>query len=106
MKRWGFFAKDDYHLVAKIVFNLTLPGAIISSFRGFQLEYSLLSLVLIGLLVNFILIMFALAMTRNKENVDKILYIFAMAGYNIGNFTLLFVQSFLGSFGVSYPLYV
>ena len=100
LKRWGFFAKDDYHLVAKIVFNLTLPGAIISSFRGFQLDYSLLSLVLIGLLVNFILILFALAMTRKRENVDKILYIFTMAGYNIGNFTLPFVQSFLGSFGV------
>lgn len=100
LKCSGFFAKDDYKLISKIVMNITLPGAIISSFAHFQMDYSLFTLVAIGLLANAFMVAVAFLMTRRETAAAKNFYIFSMAGYNIGNFTLPFVQSFLGPMGV------
>lgn len=100
LKQSGFFAKDDYKLISKIVMNITLPGAIISSFAHFKMDYSLFVLVAIGILSNAFMVAAALLMTRRETAAAKNFYIFSMSGYNIGNFTLPFVQSFLGPFGV------
>ena len=82
LKKRGFFKPHDYELIAKIVLNITLPCAVITSFAAFKMDYTL-----------FIL-------TRYQTNATKIFYVFNLAGYNIGCFTLPFAQSFLGPFAV------
>ena len=82
LKKRGFFKPHDYELIAKIVLNITLPCAVITSFAAFKMDYTL-----------FIL-------TRYQTNAAKIFYVFNLAGYNIGCFTLPFAQSFLGPFAV------
>lgn len=100
LKKAGFFAEHDYRLVSKIVLYMTLPCAVISSFEHFEMDYGLFVAVAVGLLGNMIMIIAAFLMTRRETPAAKIFYIFSMSGYNIGNFTLPFVQSFLGPFGV------
>ena len=99
-KRVGIFGRDDYRIVSKVVLNLTLPAAVISSFTGFQMDYSLLNVLMIGFLGNVVMVIIALLFTRRDNAAAKLFYIFSMSGYNIGCFTLPFVQSFLGSIGV------
>ncbi len=99
-KRVGIFGREDYRIVSKIVLNLTLPAAVISSFADFKMDYSLLGALLVGLLGNVIMILIALLVTKRETADAKLFYIFSMSGYNIGCFTLPFVQSFLGAFGV------
>lgn len=100
LKKSGFFAQDDYRLISKIVMNITLPGAIISSFAHFKMDYSLFVLAALGIVTNALMVGVALLLTRRETPAAKIFYVFGMSGYNIGNFTLPFVQSFLGPFGV------
>lgn len=99
-KRVGIFNKEDYRIISKIVINLTLPAAVINSFIDFKMDYSLLEVLIIGLLGNVLMVLLALIMTRRETPAAKLFYIFSMSGYNIGCFTLPFVQSFLGAFGV------
>ena len=99
-KRRGVFAPTDYQLVSKIVLNITLPCAVISSFAHFQLDLSLLAAVALGLSGNCVMIFVALMLTRRETLAAKIFYIFSLAGYNIGCFTLPFAQAFLTSFAV------
>lgn len=99
-KRVGIFDKDDYRIISKIVINLTLPAAVINSFADFKMDYSLLEVLLIGFLGNVVMVFIALMLTRRETAAAKLFYIFSMSGYNIGCFTLPFVQSFLGAFGV------
>ena len=99
-KRRGVFAPTDYQLVSKIVLNITLPCAVISSFAHFQLELSLLAAVALGLSGNCVMIFVALMLTRRETLAAKIFYIFSLAGYNIGCFTLPFAQAFLTPFAV------
>ncbi len=100
LKRKGFFTPTDYQLVSKIVLNVTLPAAVISSFAHFQMDFSLIIAVLLGLLGNCLMIVLALLLTRRETIAAKIFYIFSLAGYNIGCFSLPFAQAFLTPFAV------
>ena len=42
LRRIGFFKREDFHLLSKIVIRITLPAAIITNFAGRELDYSLL----------------------------------------------------------------
>ena len=99
-KRRGVFAPTDYQLVSKIVLNITLPCAVISSFAHFQLDLSLLAAVALGLSGNCVMLFVAIMLTRRETLAAKIFYIFSLAGYNIGCFTLPFAQAFLTPFAV------
>ena len=48
LRRSGFFKKEDFHLLSKIVIRITLPAAIVTNFAGRELDYSLLMLILVG----------------------------------------------------------
>ena len=99
-KRRGVFAPTDYQLVSKIVLNITLPCAVISSFAHFEMDYSLIAAVLLGLCGNLLMLFVALMLTRGDTPATKIFYIFSLAGYNVGCFTLPFAQAFLTPFAV------
>ena len=100
LKKVKFFKDDDYRLVSKIVLNMTLPAAIISSFGKFEKGGSIFLLVSLGLGCNLIMIWLGYMAAKKQDNKVKALYMLNFAGYNIGTFTLPFVQSFLGTTGV------
>lgn len=99
-KRKGIFSPHDYQLVAKIVLNITLPCAVINSFAHFKMDYSLVIAALLGLALNVFMMLAALLLTRRETPAAKIFYIFSLAGYNIGCFSMPFVQAFLSPFAV------
>ena len=100
LRRIGVFKDEDFRVLSTIVVKITLPAAIVSSFNGKEIDPAMLSIAVIGLGGGVIYI--ALSWLLNKR-AGKEAQSFAMlnsAGYNIGNFTLPFVQSFLGPIGV------
>ena len=100
LRKKNFFKEGDFTVLSKIVLKITLPAAIISSFSGKEIDLSLLSLALISLLVGviYIIIMYVLNIKKGKD--AQAFEMLNTAGYNIGNFTMPFVQSFLGPIGV------
>ena len=99
LRKKGFFKEEDFHVLSKIVLRITLPAAIVANFSGAQVEASLLILSLLGLGGGLILMGGGwLAAGKNRE--EKSFFILNSSGYNIGNFTMPFAQSFLGPAGV------
>ena len=99
LRKVGFFNETAFPVLSKIVIKITLPAAIITSFSGKEIDPSLLSLALISL--GTCIIYIALAFLLNRKSRDQRAFeIINLSGYNIGNFTLPFVQSFLGPAGV------
>lgn len=99
LKRFGFFEPKDFYLISRIVIKITLPAAIISNFSKITMENSLLFVCLIGILCNLLTIAAGYLMNLRKSKVDKSFAMLNMSGYNIGNFTMPFVQSFLSPAG-------
>lgn len=100
LRRAGFFKDEDFHVLSKIVLKITLPAAIVSSFAGTEISLSMLTLSLVGLAggVIYMAIFFFMNLKTSKEK--QAFEVLNSTGYNIGNFTLPFAQSFLGPTGV------
>jgi predicted permease len=100
LKKIGIFEAKDYKIVTKIIMNITLPCAIITGFANFQMDTSMIFIILIGFLCNIIMSLMGLILARNKNNKEKAFNMLNLGGYNIGCFTLPYVQSFLGVYAV------
>lgn len=100
LRRIGFFKKEDFNVLAKIVIRITLPTAIIVSAAGRQISVSMLTITLLGMGGGVIYMALGYLMNRRGSADQKAFGLLNMAGYNIGNFALPFTQSFLGPTGV------
>lgn len=100
LRRVGFFHQDDFKVLSKIVIRITLPAAIISSSAGREIEVSMLAIVLLGLGGGLIYMALGILLNRKNSKEQKAFDVLNFPGYNIGNFTMPFVQSFLGPMGV------
>lgn len=100
LKRKGFFKEEDFYILSKIVLKITLPAAIVSNFSGIDLQPFMLVMILLGLGGGVLLAGLAFAVCVGKTRDEKAFHILNLAGYNIGNFTMPFAQSFLGPLGV------
>lgn len=99
LKRVGFFHARDFFLLSKIVVKITLPAAIVSNFSKISMDFSLLIFCVIGLVCNFIMVAIGYMMNLKNGREEKAFDMLNLSGYNIGNFTMPFVQSFLGPVG-------
>ncbi len=100
LRRRGFFKEEDFGVLSKIVLKITLPAAIVSSFANKEVDVSMLSITFLGFAGGAIYIALALILNMRNDKVRRAFEVQNLTGYNIGNFTLPFVQSFLGAGGV------
>lgn len=100
LKRVGFFKENDFKILSKIVLKITLPAAIIVSFAGKTIDPSMLLIMFIGFGGGVLYMILGYFINIRKGNEQMAFGILNLSGYNIGNFTMPFVQSFLGPIGV------
>ena len=100
LKKAGFFKSDDYKLIMKITLNLTMPCAVITNFASFDFDNSLLFVTLISLGISLVMWTMGYFFTMGKSRETRVLYTLNFPGYNIGSFTMPYVQGFLGATGV------
>lgn len=100
MKRIGVLKQEDFMVLSKIVIRITTPAAIAVSFAGKEIDLSLLFLIVLGLGSGILLVLTAYAVNLRSEKSRRAFDMLNVAGYNIGNFALPFVQGFLGPTGI------
>lgn len=100
LRKVGYFRRDDFTLLSKIVIRITLPAAIISNLAGREFEYSLFVLILIGFIYGVTLMSVGYVLNRRRSSADKAFAVLNMSGVNVSNFVLPFAQGFLGPEGV------
>lgn len=100
LRKVGVFRETDFRVLSTIVIKITLPATIISSFAGQTIDPKLLSLAAIGLGGGILYLLLGLVLNLRSGKDRRAFEMLNLPGYNIGNFTLPFVQSFLGPVGV------
>ena len=96
LKRIGVFKQEDFGVLSKIAIRITLPCAIIVSFHGKVIDPTLLSLPLIAIACGAVYVTAAYLLGKNRAPHQRAFDMLNLAGYNIGNFTIPFAQSFEG----------
>lgn len=94
LKKIKVLAKEDGTVISKIILNVTLPAVIIQALKGAHLTSSLLLLIISGLFFNLIFVLFAAWIWRKKNPIDRAFMMHNIASYNLGNFTMPFMQTF------------
>ena len=100
LKRKGFFKASDFRIISKIVLNITLPCAVISTFNNLKIDMSLLFLIFIGIICNLVTVGAGYLVALKKSDDEKAFNMINFSGYNIGCFAMPYVQNFLGPIGV------
>ena len=94
-KRLNLLMKADGSMISKIVVNVTLPAAIIVNLQSLEVRNQLLLLIIAGLMLNLVMIVIGHSLSRKQEQVEQEFLMYSVSGYNIGNFAIPFVQSFM-----------
>lgn len=100
LKKVGLFQESDFGVLSKVVLKLTFPAAVITSFAGRQIDLSMLALTALAICCGIVYMAVAALANARSSRDQRAFDILNLAGYNIGNFTMPFVQSFLGPTGV------
>lgn len=98
----SFHVVDDNAgaVVKKILINVSLPAAIVTNFSAIsEVGAEMLVVTALGILVNIIMVLVGMALTKNKSRQEQVLQMMCLPAYNIGAFCLPFVQSFLPALG-------
>ena len=100
LKKIKFFGADEYRTLIKILMKITLPAVIVSSFSTAKVDFSLIYVTLVCLVIGLFYLFVGYILSRGKDKETQNLFMINFPGYNIGNFSLPFVQGFLGEIGV------
>ncbi|WRS28721.1 AEC family transporter [Oscillospiraceae bacterium MB08-C2-2] len=94
LKKLGVFQKENRDVFANAVFYLTLPALIVSSFDQVQITLWFMVALGAGLFCNLFCLLMAAVFSRKKKPEIRGIYLINTPGYNVGNITIPFLQSF------------
>ncbi|MCI1984751.1 MAG: permease [Bifidobacteriaceae bacterium] len=96
LRRFGVFGANDYRILQSVVFNLTLPSAIIVSFVSGHHGLNLLLVTLFGLGCALLPIPILFFMSRKRKVSERAFLLLNASGFNVGTFCFPILQAFLG----------
>ena len=100
LRRFGVLRAEDFRVISTLVMKVTLPAAVIINFSGKEMDISLLFVTALALIFGCLCMALGYLLNRRGTKEEQAFCVLNYSGYNIGNFTMPFVQSFLGSTGV------
>lgn len=100
LRKVGFFKESDFYILSRIVINITLPAAIVTSFSGKEFDPNLFFVLFLGFGGSLLYTIVGYVMNLRQPKERKAFEMLNMQGYNVGNFAMPFIQSFLGPMGV------
>jgi hypothetical protein len=104
LKSKGICKREHGQFLSTVIMNITLPCALLSSINNIKITFTLLIALFIGLFANIITNIVGYYISRNDKPMDQALAMINMSGFNIGTFTLPFVQSFFPASALIYVL--
>ena len=100
LKKLNVLHQSDFTALSRIVMRVTLPCAVLVNLNGADLGLSMLSITFLGLLIGILLMGCGYLLYFRKGPALRAFGLLNLAGFNIGNFALPFIQGMLGATGV------
>ena len=101
LKRLGVFKQEDRKFLSDVIFYVTLPAMLVSSFTGVTVDLWFLIAMLLGFGTNALMVGTALFVSRKKSPELQALYVLNGSGLNLGNITMPFLRNFYAA-GIPY----
>lgn len=102
IKRLKIIEEKDGNIIAKIIFNITLPAVILKITSTLNFEFSLILLPIINISFGIIMASIGLLLFRNEPKNIKGLMIMAVIGFNVAHFSFPLIDGIWGEEGMQY----
>ncbi len=96
LKKFKILKVEDRTPILNLVFYITIPSILISSFKTFVFSPSLIIVILLGALGNAFILFIAYLFSIKSTNEFRKTCMMVPAGFSIGTFTIPFAATFLG----------
>ncbi|WP_238336210.1 AEC family transporter [Streptococcus suis] len=93
LRHRGLVKKEEARIFSTILMNVTLPSALLLSSQSMKVEQIALLPFFLGIVANLCLLVAGYVVWR-KDRQKQAAVMVGLSGYNIGTFTLPFVQAF------------
>ena len=100
LKRAGFFGREDYRLMSRIMINIMLPCTIVRAFSGFSRDPQMFLIVGISFVCSMLPPILMYLATPGVDTRLRAYRMINIGGYNIGCFSLPLIEAFFGGTGV------
>jgi len=102
IKRLKIIEEKDGNIIAKIIFNITLPAVILKITSTLNFEFSLILLPIINISFGIIMASIGLLLFRNEPKNIKGLMIMTVIGFNVAHFSFPLIDGIWGEEGMQY----
>lgn len=102
IKRLGWVRASDFRLFSRLVLNITLPCALVTSFNGYTLDRSLLALTAAGLGLGVAQQVIAYVVHLRRPRQEQAFAVLHAGNFNIGAFATPYIGGILGPQGMIY----
>ena len=96
LRKTGFLKKEDFHVVSRLVINVTMPCAIITNLAGKTFDISMLLMTATGLLFGLAMAGVTSFLYRKSDRGTRAFSVINTGGCNVTNFALPLISGFLG----------
>lgn len=101
-KKIGMLTTEDGRRLGKVVMNITLPCALLSTIKQLEFGWLMGMIILFAIAVNVIMLWIGFRISKKKNASTRAAYGVNTAGYNIGNFAIPFAQYMYDANTLSY----
>ncbi|MHA1104500.1 MAG: AEC family transporter [Promethearchaeota archaeon] len=100
LKRTKILTEENGEVIARIIFNLTLPAVILKVTSTINLEITLILLPLISILYGLFMVLIGLIVFKKyPKNIKGILFM-SIIGFNVANFSFPLIEGIWGETGL------
>lgn len=96
IRRLGWFDRNDFSKLSRLMLSVTLPAVLVTNFNSFQIDMHLFFIILIGAAVNMIQSVASFLLHRKQEKKEKAFAVINGNSYNIGAFAMPYLEVFMG----------
>ena len=100
LKRTRILTEENGEIVAKIIFNLTLPAVILKVTSTIVFKINLILLPLISISYGFLMVLIGLLLFKKYQKNMKGLLMMSIIGFNVANFSFPLVEGIWGNTGL------
>lgn len=106
IKKVNIITEENGNIIAKIIFNITLPAVILKITSTLAFELSLILLPIINIVFGLLMAGIGLIYFKKQPNNLKGLLLMAIIGFNVAHFSFPLVEGIWGEQGMQYIAFV
>ena len=102
VKKLKIITEENGKVVAKVIFNITLPAVILKVTSNIEFHMSLILLPLVNIFFGFFMAMIGLILFRKYPREKKGLILMSIIGFNVAHFSFPLIEGIWGEEGMQY----